>query len=68
MSGVLLEEPSNLDEFGRGLRRLLEDRPYAERLGAAARERARHEFLGLRHLVEYARLIERLDGEDPPAS
>lgn len=67
--GLLLEDPTDLEAFRVKLRRLLEDRPYAERLGEAARERVRHEFLGVRHLLEYAQLVERLDEAfEPPAS
>jgi trehalose synthase len=61
VSGVLLKDPTNLEEFATALRRLLEDPAWAERLGAAARDRVRDQFLGVRHLLEYARLIERLD-------
>jgi trehalose synthase len=63
VDGLLLKDPADLDAFGNALRRLLEDRPYAARLGDAARERVRERFLGVRHLLEYARLIERLDQE-----
>ena len=42
---------------------VLGDRPSAERLGADAHQRARDEFLGLRHLLDYARLLERVAGE-----
>jgi len=61
VSGVLLKDPTNLEEFAKALRRLLEDPAWAERLGAAARDRVRDQFLGVRHLLEYAQLIERLD-------
>ena len=61
VSGVLLKDPTDLEEFASALRHLLEEPAWAERLGAAARDRVRDQFLGVRHLLEYARLIERLD-------
>jgi trehalose synthase len=59
--GLLLHDPSDLSSFATSLRRVLEDTALAERLGSAARERVREQFLGVRHLLEYARLIARLD-------
>jgi trehalose synthase len=59
-SGLLLDDPSDLVTFGRLLGRVLNDRALAERLGAKARDRVLTGFLGLRHLVQYARLFERL--------
>ena len=32
-----------------------------DRLGEAAQKRVRERFLGVRHLLEYARLFEQLD-------
>ena len=43
------------------MRRLLDDPPYAELLGENARQRATAEFLGDRHLEQYAQLFEQLD-------
>jgi trehalose synthase len=60
-SGVLVDDPRDLDTFARALRELLCDRPRAARLGVAAEHRAREEFLGLRHLLQFASLIEKLD-------
>ncbi|MDH3212496.1 MAG: glycosyltransferase [Myxococcales bacterium] len=61
VSGVLLKDPRDREEYATALRRLLEDPVRALRLGEAARERVREHFLGVRHLLQYARLIERLD-------
>jgi trehalose synthase len=58
--GLLVADPSDLAAFGAALRRLLDDPSLAARLGAAAHQRARNEILGLSHLLEYARLIERV--------
>jgi glycosyltransferase involved in cell wall biosynthesis len=54
-------DPEDEAEFGLAVRRLLEDHPYAEHLGANARERAIREFLGDRHLSQYAALFAKLD-------
>ena len=60
-SGWLLPDPSDLEAFGDALRRLLGDPRLATQLGQGARERVRDRYLGIRHLLEYAQLIERLD-------
>ncbi len=58
-SGVLVDDPRDRDAFATKLAGLLENPERAESLGAAARERVREEFLPVRHLVQYAQLIER---------
>jgi trehalose synthase len=62
-SGVLLEDPRDLDVFAEQLDLLLGDPDRAARLGLAARERVRTQFLGDRHLIQYvdlfAALVER---------
>jgi trehalose synthase len=59
--GLLVADPYDLGAFGAAVRRLLEDRPLAERLGCNARERVRQEYLGLRHVLRYARLLGRIE-------
>ena len=59
--GLLLDDPTDLAEYGAKLRLLLEDRALADRLGANAKERVRERFLVVRHLGEYADLLQRLD-------
>jgi trehalose synthase len=59
--GLLLEDPRDLGAFAAALHRLLGDPEGARRLGENARERVRERFLGLGHLMKYARLIERLE-------
>ncbi|MGH0036324.1 MAG: glycosyltransferase [Myxococcota bacterium] len=59
-SGVLLKDPNDFDELAGVLRALLADGDRRARLGAAARERVRTQFLGVRHLLHYARLFEEL--------
>jgi trehalose synthase len=56
-SGLLLDDPADLDEFARTLARLLGDEELAERLGRGARERVKDKFLGDRHLSQYVDLI-----------
>jgi len=64
-SGILLHDPRNLAEFGSALVGLLEDPARRRRLGDAAHERVRQQFLGSRHLGRYFELIERLTGSAP---
>jgi trehalose synthase len=61
VSGVLLKDPTDLEAFAYSLRRLLEETARARSLGEAAQKRVRERFLGVRHLIEYARLFEQLD-------
>ena len=58
-SGILLDDPSDLDTFGDRVVALVQDETLATRLGSAARERVRSEFLGDRHLIQYVDLFER---------
>jgi trehalose synthase len=61
INGLLLRDPEDLTVFSRLLQRLLGDPAYAEKLGTAARERVRAEYLGIRQLTQHADLLERLD-------
>ena len=60
VSGVLLKDPADIATFAEALGGLLEDAAARERLGGAARERVRTEFLGVDHLLKYAALLERV--------
>jgi trehalose synthase len=62
-SGLLLDDPTDLEAFGSLVLSVLTDADLAARLGAAARERVREQYLGDRHLVQYAALFERLLSE-----
>jgi trehalose synthase len=62
VNGLLLEDPSDLEAFAEALRTVLEDAALAERLGANAQERVRQSYLGMRHLLQYAELVDRLTG------
>jgi trehalose synthase len=58
-TGVLLEDPANLDAFGEALHQLLTRPDQIERLGQAARRHVYHNFIGDLHLLRYAALIEK---------
>jgi trehalose synthase len=59
-SGVLLDDPTDLDAFGAALEAVLADEPMAARLGANAHERVRSLYLGDRHLMQYVDLFEQV--------
>ena len=59
-TGVLLDDPSDLDEASRQMRLLLEDPPRRATLGAAAQAHVRARYVGDRHLLRYARLLDVL--------
>jgi len=59
-SGLLIDDPRDLDAFGQAVRRLLADPQMAQRIGATARERVRAQFLGSRHLMQYVELFQLL--------
>ena len=56
-SGILLADPEDTAACAEAIARVLADPALAERLGAAARQRARDHFLSDRHLLEYAEII-----------
>ena len=59
-SGLLLDDPSDLETFGSLVLTALTEPGVAERLGASARTRVREQYLGDRHLVQYVTLFEQL--------
>ena len=59
-SGLLLDDPSDLETFGSLVLEALTGPGVAERLGASARTRVREQYLGDRHLVQYVTLFEQL--------
>jgi trehalose synthase len=59
-SGLLLEDPADLDAYAAAFGRVLADDALATRLGEAARERVRDRYLGDRHLMQYVDLFEQL--------
>lgn len=57
VSGLLLPDPADLATMGGLMQQVLDDHALAAALGAAAHERVHHEFLGDRHLMQYAALF-----------
>jgi trehalose synthase len=60
-SGILIDDPRDLDAFGRAILGLLLDPERSERIGRAARLRVMEGFLGVRKLVVYLDLVAGLD-------
>jgi trehalose synthase len=60
VTGVLVDDPANLDEYGEAVTDLLKNDEKCERLGREAQRRVRNEFLGPRSLMQYVGLIEKL--------
>jgi trehalose synthase len=61
-TGVLIDDPTDLDAYGAAVAALLEDPAGAAEMGHRAQERVRNEFLGPRHLIQYVELIGGLLG------
>jgi trehalose synthase len=59
-TGILLDDPADLEAFGAALRELLERPEQIEQLGVAARRHVIDHFIGDVHLLRYAALIEDL--------
>jgi trehalose synthase len=54
---VLLDDPADLDTFGKLVLALLEDPQRAHDIGVRAREHVRRHFLANRHAVQYIELF-----------
>jgi trehalose synthase len=61
-AGVLLDDPSDLADFGRLIDELLDDAERRRELGRRARERVLERFLVSRELTEHAELLSSLAG------
>jgi len=61
VQGLLVHDPTDLAAFGEALSRVLENSGLAAQLGGNAHQRVREQYLGIRHLVEYADLLVRID-------
>lgn len=61
VSGLLIDDPRDLEALAAAIARLTTDRRSAEAMGDAARERVRERFLAANRLVEYAELLFDLD-------
>jgi trehalose synthase len=64
-SGILLDDPRDLEAFGEAITGLLADQERAEEMGRNARERVRDHFLSVRSLLDYLALINRLLSAPP---
>jgi trehalose synthase len=62
VTGLLLDDPGDVDEFGREVCSLLLDPARARAMGQAAQRRVRERFLGTRHLLQYVDLLASLLG------
>ncbi len=59
-AGVLLEDPGDLDVFGRTLLSMLAEPDELVAMGRRGRHHVRQHFLSDRHLIDYARLVEHV--------
>ena len=59
-TGILLKDPYDLDAFGQTLADLLAKPETMATMGRRARTQIRRNYLSDRHLIDYARLIERV--------
>jgi trehalose synthase len=66
-TGVLVA-PRDLEGFAEAVRSLLDHPERSARIGGAAREQVRHNFLGPRHLTQYVELFVRLVTSGPVTS
>jgi trehalose synthase len=62
-TGVLLRDPADLTAFGSQVRRLLDHPDVAKRVGQAAREHVRENYVGDRHLLQIAGLFQAISGD-----
>ncbi len=62
-NGLLVDDPADLEAFGRAVVRLLEDGAMARRLGASARRAVIRKFITPCHLIAQARLVSELIGQ-----
>lgn len=64
-SGLLLDDPLDLAEYGAAVASLLAHRERAEEMGRSARERVRDRFLSVRSLLDYAALVREVAAGAP---
>jgi trehalose synthase len=63
-TGILLSDPADLAAFGSAACLLLGDRDQAARMGRAAHDHVREQYVGDVHLLRYAKLLGTLIGGD----
>ena len=61
IDGLLVHTPSDLREFAQALRRVLSDEPLARKLGDAAYERVRNNYLTITALERWADIVRTLE-------
>ena len=61
-TGLLVEDPQDLESCGTAVTRLLNDPTDAARMARNGRSHVEHRFLGDRHLLQYAELLTELIG------
>ena len=59
-SGLLIDDPRDLQAYGAAVVEILEDDERAFEMGRKARDRVRDEFLGARSLIQYVNLFEEI--------
>ena len=64
VTGVLLDDPKDLEEYGRAVSGLLNDPAHSEAIGRAAQQYVIDHFLGSRHLLQWLQAIEDALGKD----
>jgi trehalose synthase len=62
-TGILLADPADLAAFGSAVRQLLDSPNDARRMGEAGQEYIRENFIGDRHLMQWAQLIGAIMGD-----
>lgn len=60
VSGILLDDPTDLGAYAGAVRRLLDDEPLRVRMGIAARQEIEANYLGTRHLLNYLQVLRAL--------
>jgi trehalose synthase len=59
-TGLLLDDATDLEAYGKAVVSLLRDQPRASAIGTAAMESVREDFLGTRSLMQYMTLMQSL--------
>jgi trehalose synthase len=67
-SGLLLDDPSDLDGFARALARLLADPTLGDRLGAGGHQRVLDNYLGLDSLLRFGTLLVAVADRGAPSA
>jgi trehalose synthase len=62
-TGILLDDPLDLEAYGQAVTELLMDPALARRIGERARERVRDEFSSPRSLLDYLAVLKGLLGD-----